>query len=280
MLYAAKENSSTAGVMSKIERYKWKATGKVGTHMLIHKTDLTIDLSYQRENVSEKKVLDISRNWDWRLFGALSVVMRPDGAFCVYDGGHRLRAAENRDDIGDLPCMVFEISDLKDEANVFIGANTLKTSVSPYQKYHAAICAKDPIALAVKSILSDCNYEATANCGAGPGRKTKAIGTLMNQTRYDAYSARLVFELCSEITDGSVIQGTLLRPLFFLVVNGVTDILSGIDRKKLVTLGSEVLDLAISREKHLQGLGGERVEAKAIIGALNKGRKTRKLKLP
>ena len=269
---------SKGSSVTKREKFKWRDCGNAGSFMEISKTDLSIALSYQREEVSEQKIIDIAKSWDWRLFGALSVVMRKDGRFCVYDGGHRLRASEKRDDVDMLPCMVFDASDIKDEAGAFIGANTLKSSVKPYHKYRAAVVAEEKTALLVQRSLKNCDYEVSLN--GKSGRTTKAIGTIMSQVRQDPDNAEAVLILCGEITDGNPIQATLLRPLFYLACNGVDEILSGVHRKKLIFLGDETIEACIQREKHIQNEGGVRTEAKAVVDVLNKGRRTHKIQMP
>ena len=139
---------NAAASVSKREKFSWAEPCTPGTFLMIEKDALNIDGTYQREEVSKSKVLEIARDWDWKLLGTLSVIMRKDGTFWVVDGGHRCRASFFRDDIKELPCMVFEAEDEKTEAKAFVGTNTMKSSVSAYHKHRAAVKTGEPIAVA------------------------------------------------------------------------------------------------------------------------------------
>ena len=256
----------------KREKFKWSSCCDRGKFIMIPKKQLNIDESYQRGEVSKNKVLQIARRWDWRLFGALSVVSRDDGSFWVYDGGHRLRAAFYRDDINELPCMVFVAGEIQEEAKAFVGANTMKSTVSAYHVYRASIKAGEPVALTVKAILDKHGYIATLD-----GKKSfgfSAIATMRNMVQDDPFLADKVFGACVDIADdGEQPSAGVCRGLFVLAkkLSGKIDIFGEcyIDRLKKQSLTG--IDVAIRREKHIAGQGGGLVEAKAILDLLNRG---------
>ena len=263
-------------VVSKRKRYSWAENSGPGEFMMINKVDLNIDGSYQRDEVSKSKVLDIARDWDWKLFGTLSVVERPDGTFWVYDGGHRCRASLKRDDISDLPCMVFEAEDEKTEARAFIGTNTMKNNVSAYHKHRASVVTGEPIAIAAQSILNKHGYfpmqSATKKYGFS------AINTLQSQLKNDPALAERVFSVCASIAqDGEHISGVVLKALFTCQkkLEGKADILTNghLERLKSATLPG--IEAAIRREKHIVGRGGELISAKAVLDLLNKNKRYR-----
>jgi len=267
----------TAGAVPKREKFAWTTESDPGAFMMVPKKDLNIDGTYQRGEVSKAKVLEIAKKWDWKLFGALSVVMREDGTLWVYDGGHRTRAAFYRDDIADLPCMVFEVKTRIDEAKAFVGANTMKSNVSAFHVYRASVKAKEPVALATQAILQKFGYEATQD-----GKKAfgfSAIATLKNLVAEDAKLAEKVFSVCAEIAvDGEQTPAGTFRGLFVLAkkLDGKVDILANGHKETLVKRGIAGIEAAIRREKHIAGQGGQLVEAKAILDLLNHG-KRRKL---
>src|SRR3546814_134476 len=74
---------------------------------------LLVDDSYQRSiegGASQRLIVKIAENWDWRLCLPL-IVSRRQGALYVIDGQHRYEAAKLRGDIRDLPIVLFAFDD-------------------------------------------------------------------------------------------------------------------------------------------------------------------------
>lgn len=264
------------GQVPKREKYSWAKPCLPGKFKMIHKTDLNIDGSYQREEVSKAKVLEIARDWDWKLFGTLSVIMRENATFWVYDGGHRCRAAFFRDDITTLPCMVFEVENEKTEAKAFLGANTMKTAVSAFHKHRASVKTGEPTAVAAQSIIEKNGYFLTHKSARKYG--FSAINTLRNQVKEDAELAEMVFAACAMIAqDGEPISGDVLEAVFTCQkkLEGKADILKHgyLERMKRETIPG--IEAAIRREKHIAGKGGNAISAKALLDVLNKGKQRR-----
>ena len=262
--------------VSKREKFSWAQPCAPGTFLMIKKEELNIDGSYQREEVSKSKVMEIARDWDWKLFGALSVIMRRDGTFWVYDGGHRCRASFLRDDIKELPCMVFESEDQKTEAKAFIGTNTMKSAVSAYHKHRAAVKTGEPIAVATQSIVQKHGYFPTQCANKRYG--FAAIATLQIQVKEDRVLAEQVFSACaSAAQDGEPISGEVLDAVFTCQkkLAGVADIFTNryLERIQRETLPG--IEAAIRREKHIVGKGGANIAAKALLDVLNKGKHRR-----
>ena len=276
------QDRSMAPVFDKAEvtlrrKHKWHDLPEPGTFMWIEITELALDLSYQRPVVSRTKVNRIARNFDWQAFGALSVVMRKDGFF-VTDGGHRFRAAEMRDDVEKVPCMVFNAEGVEDEAQAFLTQNTMTTAVTPYHKFRAMLVAKDEIALKVKDALDKHGYRAASSGTAQ--HSTGAIAAMLEAARQDLAAFRVTLDLCVDIAAGEPIPASVFRGLNYLIVNGCQEIATTTYRKKLVYLGMDVLVQSITRNKHMFGQGGKVMEARSLIEAVNKGRRTNLLKLP
>lgn len=262
--------------ISKREKFSWAQPCAPGTFLMIKKADLNIDGSYQREEVSKSKVMEIARDWDWKLFGTLSVIMRKDGTFWVYDGGHRCRGSFLRDDITELPCMVFDAEDEKTEARAFIGTNTMKSVVSAYHKHRAAVKTGEPIAVAAQSILDKHGYFPTQSALKKYG--FAAINTLQSQVKEDRVLAEKVFSACASIAqDGEPISGEVLDAVFTCQkkLQGKADILTNghLERLKRETLPG--IEAAIRRERHIVGKGGATISAKALLDVLNKGKQRR-----
>jgi hypothetical protein len=258
----------------KRERFSWAEPCSLGAFMMIKKQDLNIDGSYQRDQVSKSKVLEIARDWDWKLFGTLSVVMRKDGSFWLYDGGHRCRASFLRDDITELPCMVFQTEDEKTEAKAFVGANTMKSVVSAYYKHRASVMTGEPIAIAAQSILDKHGYIA-AQCSTAK-YSFAAINALLMHVKDDQELAEKAFAVCALIAqDGEQFSGAVLTAIFTCQkkLGAKADILSKeyFERLKRATIPG--IESAIRRAKWVSGLGGANVGAKAVLDILNKNKR-------
>jgi len=265
---------NAAASVSKREKFSWAESCSPGKFTYISKYDLNIDGTYQREEVSKAKVMEIVREWDWKLFGTISVIQRADGTYWVYEGGHRTRASFFRDDVMQLPCMVFQSDSKKTEARAFIGANTMKSVVSAYHIHRAAVKTEEPIAVAVQSILDKYGYFPTQ--GTSKKHAFKAINTLHKLVKEDRLLAEKVFAACASIAqDGEPISGEVLDAVFTCQkkMEGKVDILSNgyLERMKLETLPG--IESAIRREKHIVGRGGATISAKALLDVLNKGKK-------
>ena len=258
----------------KRERFSWTEPCALGAFMMIKKQDLNIDGSYQRDQVSKSKVLDIARDWDWKLFNTLSVVMRKDGSFWLYDGGHRCRASFLRDDITELPCMVFKAEDEKTEAKAFVGANTMKSVVSAYYKHRASVMTGEPIAVAAQSILDKHGYVA-AQCSTAK-YSFAAINALLMHVKENEILAEKVFAACAFIAqDGEQFSGAVFTAIFTCQkkLGNKADIFSKeyLERLKRATIPG--IENAIRRAKWVSGLGGAAVGAKAVLDILNKNKR-------
>jgi len=128
--------------MNKSEHYGWTELRKRGVERMILISDLLIDSSYQRDEVSDMQTLWKARNFDIDVCGHLLVSHRAtDGKYYVIDGQQRLLAARRREDIKSLPCVVRECENSEEEANLFLMANMRRVPVDAYHKWRAAILA-------------------------------------------------------------------------------------------------------------------------------------------
>jgi hypothetical protein len=248
----------------------WSNGGKPGQFRLIDKHALSIDGRYQRDQVSENKVREIARSWDWVLLGALMVVKRNDGSLWVFDGGHRTRASFYRDDVTLLPCMVYEIDDLSNEAKAFLGKNLMITNVRPVDKYKAAVCAEDEIAKKAENLLSELGIKA---CQHGTTSKSiRCINTLMSMIECDEHLARRCFIFCLARTDGEIVSSQVLRGLFTLCQHFADqfDVLE-LYGEKLARHSQREMGVRIRQTRAETGKGGERIEALALLSLINKG---------
>jgi hypothetical protein len=257
----------------KREKYQWAEACQPGVFKMVKKENLNIDGAYQRDEVSRGKVVEIARNWDWKLFGSLSVIERPDGTLWIYDGGHRCRASFYRDDIADLPCMIFKAEEADSEARAFIGSNTMKSNVAAYHIHRASVVANEPTAMKAVAILQKHGFKVTQ------GESVNgfcAIGTMHKLVKKNPTLTDRTFELCAKMakTEG-YISGTVLTAIYecALKLEGIIDIFEAECADRLCEAGLTGLNAAIVREKVIVGKGGPLVAAKAVLDILNKGRR-------
>lgn len=130
---------------------------------------LNVDPAYQRtaEGASSQKLIGrIAEHWDWRLCAPLTVSHRKDTetgemAYFVIDGQHRLRAAEMRDDIPELPCIISTFSTFEEEALAFVAINAERRAVTPLDRFHAKLAAKDPLAVKIAKLVTGAGLTVT-----------------------------------------------------------------------------------------------------------------------
>ena len=184
--------------MDKVDRYKWTPLDNRGHFDWVDKTKLEVDHTYQRPE-AKQKVLRIAAEFSWQKFGCLVVSLRADGRHVVIDGQHRAMAVLRRDDITQVPCMIFTELEVSDEAGAFVGLNTARKPVSALVKYEAQLIAGDAIAVWVEQTLKALGFERVKTLHAA--MQIKCIAELQkmaatNETR--TYSTlRILASMCS-----------------------------------------------------------------------------------
>lgn len=258
----------TAGVLKRL-KYGWRDPSSKGTFLEIPKMDLLLDGRYQRDRVSLGKERRIASNWDWMLFGTIKVAMRSDGSLWVVDGGHRVRASYLRDDVELLPAMVFEFESLKDEANAFLGTNTLINNVSAISKHRAAVCGENEVHVAAHEMLTKRGLEVVAT--AAKPNQIKCIGAIIRGVEADRNLAESVLDFCLKLSPDSPVTSTMFRGLFTLCQRLGQDVVLDKYGDRLLRCGLEVINRSIRSYKAESGTGGEVADAKGILAAINHG---------
>lgn len=123
-------------------------------------SELYVPLKYQRViegSASLRNIEHIQRDFNWGECGTLLVckLKKDNEKYAVVDGQHRLRAAELRDDIDELPCVVISPRDLREQAQTFININSRRASLNQLQFHKASLIAGDPIAVELDRILTE-----------------------------------------------------------------------------------------------------------------------------
>jgi hypothetical protein len=253
----------------KVARYDWKIIDKPGTFQWIHKHKIKVDHAYQRSLISQRITI-YSQKWSWIACGALIVASR-GGEFWAIDGQHRLMASLRRSDIQELPCIVFELQDIKDEAQGFVSVNTERKPITTRQRHKAMVVSGNEIAKKVQAQLEGLGLSLTAD-KKSPGYFA-CIAWAMKTAKddYDTFCA--VLKLTTEIStkESEPVRLTVLAGLSYIHTHysgGINDPRIA-DRIRLK--GGFALNLAARKSATLLGSGGEKAWAKGILDELNKG---------
>ena len=206
--------------------------------------NLHVDDSYQRSiegGASQKLIVKIAENWDWRLCLPL-LVSRRQGQLYVIDGQHRLEAARLRGDIRDIPVVVFDFDDPKAEAELFVQANRARRPMQKLDDFHADLAAGGADSVAINKVVNDAGLIVGRN-GAwqmikpgevvfvqavrramksfGPQTATRAL-RLMGQAFPDSplVSGAAIFEgLCTFMSETGKAGGSVDDELMVLVLS-------------------------------------------------------------
>jgi len=262
-------NSKKIISVSKRDKFDWSTGGSTGEFRWIEKNDLNIDSRYQRDQVSESKVRDIARNWDWLLLGCISVIERDDGSLWVFDGGHRARASFFRDDINLLPCMVHKVATVNEEAKAFVARNTMVSNVAAHDRHRASVCAAEPIALTVQSILDDFQLTAIKG-GYTASNYISCIGTLHSCVKEDQEDTKKVLRFLLNIAGDRMVVGKVLAAMFTLYrhFKPKFDVIEKYG-DKISRHSQREIEVKIKQFATECGKGGNVIGAKAILEMIN-----------
>jgi hypothetical protein len=267
----------TAQGLDKVARYNWTVRNAPGEFLMIHKNELEVDPAYQRNRINQRRVDALTRAWDWIACGCLVVALRDDNKWFVVDGQHRKLAADQRSDIGELPCLVFETTSRREEAVSFLAINHGRVGVGSLDRYRAQLLSGDKTAFAVEAMLASTGHRAGDKPSARTVSCVQCLYSLANEEQ--PRLARL-WPLMAELHPDSPMTDMVIKGLWtvdkWLGERSVTE---PPYREKLLVIGGKGLSHEIRREMALIGQGGSRVFACAIAKYLNKQRMPAHLKI-
>lgn len=254
----------------KIARYGWAAADERGEFRLINKRLLLVNRDvYQREGI-KGKILELASTWSWIACGALIVAAR-DGKLWVVDGQHRKLAADRRSDIQDLPCMVFNVAALKDEAKAFLSTNTNRRNVSALDKFRASLAARDLVAIRVQEAIDVAGLRITT--ASTEARAFKSVGQALKLASADYDSFLAVLMLCGELAaaEACPVHSRLLSGLHYIHCRIDGGIETPRLRKRIKQIGSSALVHAANKAAAYYGQAGGKVCADGMMQAINNG---------
>jgi hypothetical protein len=258
--------------VTKIERYGWAVADTPGEFMQIDKKELNVDHSYQRDNVVVKKVRQIASQWSWAGCGCILVAMRPDSSFWVFDGQHRVLAAKTRADITELPCMVFECVDVKQEASGFLVSNAERKPVSALDKFKALVMTGDATAKVVSDIFAELGVSITAKpCAA---RQLKCVSKCLVLAERDAKVFEWALQSTIELCGDAPIHRDILDGLFWIEKKYGLCGTKRFDEALAFASRTDILE-SIAKFSAAEGKRGEKVCGTGILKVLNYKRRHR-----
>jgi hypothetical protein len=258
-----KEN---VGGADKIERYSWIARDTPGEMLWIPKENLLVDHLYQRQPVVTK-VRRIASKWTWGACGVLLVAKRSNNKLYIYDGQYRWNAAMLRSDIEKMPCIIFPSLGSEMEAIAFYIANTDRKSVAATDKFRALLHGKDSDAVFIDGYIQKWNLTYNDDESANAIRCVNALQIIAKDRVNFAKVFDFTANLCKDICQ---ITSTLIKGLSYINTHCGAGLADTKLAKRLIDIGPKELTLAASRQRAMQGAGGERVFALGIIERVNK----------
>lgn len=266
------KNSSLALVhndsMTKVDRYGWTMVDRPGEFVMLRKEELQINhADYQRDQV-DSKVQRIASEWSWIGCGALIVALR-NNAYWVIDGGHRALAAMRRSDIDSLPCLVFEIESVQQEAKGFMLSNVNRKPITATERHRSMVTAGDTVAQKIE--------ELTRQAGRRVGKSSDAytmncVTTLGRCLLIDEETTREIWPLVILLCDGHPMYGNLIKGIFYVqraLVEGQS-LTQDPWRSRLRKMGVETIIGHIQKALALHGKGGERILGLGVLAAVNR----------
>ncbi len=262
----------TAQGLDKVTRYNWTVRNAPGEFLMIPKTELEVDPAYQRNRINQRRVDTLTRTWDWIACGCLVVALRDDNKWFVVDGQHRKLAADQRSDIHELPCLVFETTSRREEAASFLSINQGRVGVGSLDRYRAQLLSGDKTASAVEAMLRSTGHRAGETASA---RTVSCVQCLYNLAKEDRPRFERLWPLLAELHPDGPMSDAVIKGLWtvdkWLGRDG-RSVTEPPYREKLLMIGGRGLNHEIRREMAVIGQGGSRVWACAIAKYLNKQR--------
>ena len=270
----AEDPAYTRGV-NKVSRYKWTTGSQRGDLQYVDKRLLFLPEEYQRnQGDQEGKIKKIASDFQWPLFGALVVARRSGwNKFAIMDGGGRWSAAMRRSDVSSVPCVVFDMTSLSDEAKAFLGLNKNRKPVTVVNQLNALVLSGDMHAAFVLALVK--NAGRTVGSHSGPNT-VRCIRNLIDLSKQNRDRLDRIWPLIAQLCAGEQITEVVTDGLFYVDAymkeGSITDTRW---RDRILRVGYHEIITGAKRAAALYAKGGARVWATGMVDAINKGLKQR-----
>jgi hypothetical protein len=252
----------------KIDRYGWTPLDNPGRFAWINKHDLIVPVETYQRTGTENKERRIAANFSWAAFQVLSVASNGDGFYSVIEGGHRHRASMMRDDIVNLPCLIFDLPDVRKQAEAFLQINKERKPMSGIDRHEAMLVAGDVLACKVQNLCD------LANLKVSKGNNEKGISCINEMALCIRENEALfndVWPLIVDVCAGHRITRDMLVGLFYVaryVDGGIT---SASRRRRIMDVGYDDLYQGSRQGREFHGHPGSSAIADGMLNRINKG---------
>lgn len=246
----------------------------MGEFAMIHKNKIFVDHDYQRK-LKPTNVDTYARDFSWVAFGAISVALREDGEWYVSDGQHRLRAAQAREEIKEVPCIVFDFDgNIEKEANAFLVANTARKPMTAVARFKALRMTGNNAARVVDELVTRSGREIVE--GSSSPHHVSCVNVLLHCAKEDELTLRRVWPLIDEFMTGKRINQFPVQAIWQLErkLLNADSLIEKKWKQRIMDVGPEALQKAIQETAAFLYKGrGFSVCAVALANLLNKGRR-------
>lgn len=250
-------------------RFAKSAKSGHGVFKLINKNALYVDSEYQR---GAKSFIDYyAKNWWWACVGTISVCERSDGTFAVFDGKQRTLAARARKDITELPCMVYKLSSVEEEAAAFLGVQANRKAVSALEKFNGLVTTKDDASKFLKIVIEKSGYKvqhSSANWSMA------CVSAALRSLEYGKDIFKIAFPVIADIHGGYPIDARIMLGITYLFKHASGEVSTKFAINRLVKIGHKELGDSISSTVLLVGRRNTPAYAKGIVDRFNKSLRT------
>jgi hypothetical protein len=230
----------------------------------IHKDLLSIDPEYQRAP-SVRRVRALVDTWSWGACGVLNVARR-NGTLSIVDGQHRWLAALQRPDIETLPCIVFDVDNMSEEARMFFNANCNRGNVPGLDKYRSLLKGGDQIAVAVQDAFDILGLKVAVGCSGG---SITCVMWCMKRAKENYRDFAATLTLAADLCKDTVIKERLLDGLYYLHQH-CESLEDKRFRARILHVGEEMLVEGATRQAKLYVEGGNKVFASGMLIEINR----------
>lgn len=254
--------------IDKARRYKWVDLDGQGTYRMISKHDLIIPTDHYQRHGSDAKVLKIASRFSWAAFQVISVSDNGDGKYNVIEGGHRTRAAMKRSDVDRVPCMVFEMASIEDEAKAFLEVNVNRSPMSSVDRHHAYIIANDDLAIKVENLAMAAGRRIEKGQGA---HSISCVDNMRQCLSEDEAAMNRVWPLICNLCEGQKITRDIVLGLFWLERRMDGGITSPKRAKRILDVGFERIFVGSRQGREYHGHPGSSAIADGMLKQINHG---------
>jgi len=241
-----------------------------GVQVSIAKARLSIDSQYQRK-LNERQVAVMAANWNWTSCGVLEVSRRPGSTiYFVVDGQHRLKAASYLAHIKELPCIIFELDTVRDEAIAFLASNTNRRMPTISDQFKALIMAGDPIAMRMTALAE--SHSRTIGIPADAQHIT-CVSAFATMLRTNTAAMERVFPLAAQVCAGHPMPARILWAFHHLerCMPRGESLADDRWRERIARTGHANIVEEIRKMGMLDSKGGARAYATGLLRAINRG---------